>query len=226
MLWGNLVYHLCRTSEIFYKGIDVEGERHVICVYADDYTDLEEVNGLRVALKAIGVKRQIGFKPDAYTHLGIYKENPWNIRPSRYLEWTLGMSIRWVNYWKTPSLDNNSSARIYIKSLPSCYQFFFFYPWQCLGTWIFRLNSIGPHWQSSFIDALIATAISFNLISIMPICVPMTAWYLLSRRMFKGFGVPVQLGLSGVGKYSFPTECMTHFEFHKQVRRLQNGGSF
>jgi len=88
MLWGNLVYHLCVERQKGSAKVSTwkKGERHVICVYADDYTDLEEVNGLRKALKAIGVKRQIGFKPDAYTHLGIYKENAWNIRPSRYLE--------------------------------------------------------------------------------------------------------------------------------------------
>jgi hypothetical protein len=88
MLWGKLVYHLCVERQKGSAKVSTwkKGERHVICVYADDYTDLEEVNGLRKALKAIGVKRQIGFKPDAYTHLGIYKENAWNIRPSRYLE--------------------------------------------------------------------------------------------------------------------------------------------
>ena len=68
-----------------------------------------------------------------------------------------------------------------------------------------------------FIGAPIATAVSFNLISIMSICygiffVPKTAWYPLSSRMFKGLGVLVRLGLSGVGMYSFQqTECMTHF---------------
>jgi hypothetical protein len=88
MLWGKLVYHLCVERQKGSAKVSTwkKGERHVICVYADDYTDLEEVNGLRKALKAIGVKRQIGFKPDAYTHLGIYKENAWKIRPSRYLE--------------------------------------------------------------------------------------------------------------------------------------------
>jgi len=88
MLWGKLVYHLCIELQKGSAKVSTwkKGERHVICLYADDYTDLEEVNGLRKALKAIGVKRQIGFKPDAYTHLGIYKENAWNIRPSRYLE--------------------------------------------------------------------------------------------------------------------------------------------
>ena len=88
MLWGNLIYHLCVERQKGSAKVSTwkKGERHVICVYADDYTDLEEVNGLRTALKAIGVKRQIGFKPDAYTHLGIYKDNAWKIRPSRYLE--------------------------------------------------------------------------------------------------------------------------------------------
>jgi Domain of unknown function (DUF1917) len=88
MLWGNLVYHLCIERQKGSAKVSTwkKGERHVICVYVDDYTNLEEVNGLRMALRAIGVKRQIGFKPDAYTHLGIYKENAWKIRPSRYLE--------------------------------------------------------------------------------------------------------------------------------------------
>ena len=56
-----------------------------------------------------------------------------------------------------------------------------------------------------FIGAPIATAISFNLISIMSICygvffTPKTAWHPLSPRMFKGFGILVQLGLGGVGE--------------------------
>ncbi|KAF9459120.1 MATE efflux family protein [Collybia nuda] len=56
-----------------------------------------------------------------------------------------------------------------------------------------------------FIGAPIATAISFNLVSLMSICyglffVPSTAWYPLSRRMFTSLGVLVQLGLAGVGQ--------------------------
>ena len=55
--------------------------------------------------------------------------------------------------------------------------------------------------------------------------VPKTAWYPLSGRMFKGLGVLVYLGLSGVGKHSFqPTKCVTHLSPYKQVKRLQNGG--
>ena len=59
-----------------------------------------------------------------------------------------------------------------------------------------------------FIGAPIATAISFNLISIMSISygiffVPRTAWHPLSCHMFKGLGVLLQLGLSGVGNFLF-----------------------
>ena len=88
MLWGKVVYHLCVERQKGYAKVSTwkKGERHVICIYVDDYTNLEEVNGLRKALRAIGVNKPIGFKPDAYTHLGIYKENAWKIRPSRYLE--------------------------------------------------------------------------------------------------------------------------------------------
>ncbi|TFK41570.1 MATE efflux family protein [Crucibulum laeve] len=56
-----------------------------------------------------------------------------------------------------------------------------------------------------FIGAPIATAISFNLVSVMSIFygifyVPRTAWHPLSRRMFTSLGVLVQLGLGGVGQ--------------------------
>ncbi|KAM6496606.1 MATE efflux family protein [Amanita muscaria] len=56
-----------------------------------------------------------------------------------------------------------------------------------------------------FIGAPIATAISFNLISIASIIygvffAPTTAWHPISRRMFTSLGVLVRLGLGGVGQ--------------------------
>ena len=55
-----------------------------------------------------------------------------------------------------------------------------------------------------FIGAPIASAISFNLVSVMSIVygaffVPQTAWHPLSRRSFTNLGILVQLGLSGIG---------------------------
>jgi len=60
-------------------------EPHVVCVYVEDYSDGAEVGRVRDALRRAGVRWRIGFKPDVYTHLGIYKGNEWRIRPSRYL---------------------------------------------------------------------------------------------------------------------------------------------
>ncbi|KAH9831196.1 MATE efflux family protein [Rhodofomes roseus] len=56
-----------------------------------------------------------------------------------------------------------------------------------------------------FIGAPIATAVSFNLISLASIVygiffVPRTAWHPLSRRCFTSLGVLVHLGLAGVGQ--------------------------
>lgn len=56
-----------------------------------------------------------------------------------------------------------------------------------------------------FIGAPIATAISFNLISLCSIIygiwfVPRTAWHPICRRSFTSLGVLVQLGLAGVGQ--------------------------
>ncbi|KAF9451466.1 hypothetical protein P691DRAFT_807828 [Macrolepiota fuliginosa MF-IS2] len=60
-------------------------ERHVICVYVDDYTNKREVDELRRVLRlGAGVFWKIGFKTGAYTHLGIYKGNKLRLRPSRY----------------------------------------------------------------------------------------------------------------------------------------------
>ncbi len=56
-----------------------------------------------------------------------------------------------------------------------------------------------------FIGAPLATAISFNLISIASIIygiffVPLTAWHPISRRSFTSLGVLVRLGVGGVGQ--------------------------
>ncbi|KIK60718.1 hypothetical protein GYMLUDRAFT_200305 [Collybiopsis luxurians FD-317 M1] len=62
------------------------GQRRVICVYVDDFGDVEEVMGLREDLRRVGVVQRIGFKLDAYSHLGIYSRNGWGISPNRYFE--------------------------------------------------------------------------------------------------------------------------------------------
>jgi len=87
-LWKKVVRLLCvdlKRGSVKVSPKKEEGDSHVICVYVDDYSNMEEVDWLRDALRrTAGVFWKIGFKPDAYTHLGIYAKNPWGVRPSRY----------------------------------------------------------------------------------------------------------------------------------------------
>jgi hypothetical protein len=46
--------------------------RHVICVYTDDYLDLDDVNRVRDELDTLGFTERLCYKPDIYTYLGIY----------------------------------------------------------------------------------------------------------------------------------------------------------
>ncbi|KAG6915212.1 hypothetical protein DXG01_012683 [Tephrocybe rancida] len=62
-----------------------------------------------------------------------------------------------------------------------------------------------PSIRLGFIGAPIATAISFNLVSLLSLAygimyVPRKAWYPIGRRSFTSLGVLVHLGLAGVGQ--------------------------
>ena len=56
---------------------------HVICVYNADYRSTE-VTRVRDELRRLGVTESIPYKPEIFTHCGIYSNNSWGIRASRY----------------------------------------------------------------------------------------------------------------------------------------------
>lgn len=58
--------------------------RKVICVYNHDFTDEGQVVGLDSAIRSTGVKCPLYYKPNAYTHLGIYRGNCWKLCPTIY----------------------------------------------------------------------------------------------------------------------------------------------
>ncbi|KAJ3585559.1 hypothetical protein NHX12_014278 [Muraenolepis orangiensis] len=58
--------------------------RQVICMYNRDFTDEGEVMRLDTAIRATGVKCPLSYKPDVYTHLGIYRNNCWKLCPTIY----------------------------------------------------------------------------------------------------------------------------------------------
>jgi hypothetical protein len=63
---------------------NMEYSKHVICVYNTDYRSTTEVNRIRGELRQLGVKWDISYKPDIYTHCGIRKGNSWGIPPTLY----------------------------------------------------------------------------------------------------------------------------------------------
>ncbi|KAG8682853.1 hypothetical protein FRC09_016486, partial [Ceratobasidium sp. 395] len=72
--------------------------------------------------------------------------------------------------------------------------------WLSIGLPAYAFNSV-----TRFIGAPIATAISFNLISLFSVLygifyTPRTAWHPICRRSFKSLGTLVQLGLAGTGQ--------------------------
>ena len=56
---------------------------HIICVYNADYRSTE-VTRVRDELRRLGVTESIPYKPEIFTHCGIYSNNSWGIRASRY----------------------------------------------------------------------------------------------------------------------------------------------
>ncbi|XP_077401256.1 UPF0696 protein C11orf68 homolog [Vanacampus margaritifer] len=62
----------------------IKGGQHVICVYNDNFTDESQVVELDAHIRASGVKCPMSYKPDVYTHLGIYRNNRWMLCPTIY----------------------------------------------------------------------------------------------------------------------------------------------
>ena len=63
---------------------DREKRTHVICVYTEDFTNEEQVRAVEKGLRKIGVTSVMSYKPDVHTTLGIYKDNPWGLKPTIY----------------------------------------------------------------------------------------------------------------------------------------------
>ncbi|EPQ53474.1 MATE efflux family protein [Gloeophyllum trabeum ATCC 11539] len=117
-----------------------------------------------------------------------------------------GIYLKWTSIG-LPAYMFNSISRRYFQS-----QGLFTVPTRIIMV-VAPINAVlnyflvwGPKpFSLGFIGAPIATAISFNLISIASIIygvffVPRTAWYPISRRSFTSLGILVQLGLSGAAQ--------------------------
>ncbi len=61
------------------------GKNHVICVYNSDFTDHQSILDLESQIRRAGIVCRMTYKPDAFTHLGIYERNEWRLRPVIYV---------------------------------------------------------------------------------------------------------------------------------------------
>jgi hypothetical protein len=88
-LWGRIVKStlagtIGNSAKVSPRNEEDPASRHVICVYNADYRSMAEVNRVRDGLRQLGVKARIGYKPDIYTHCGIYWGNSWRIPTARF----------------------------------------------------------------------------------------------------------------------------------------------
>ncbi|XP_045170817.2 UPF0696 protein C11orf68 homolog isoform X1 [Mercenaria mercenaria] len=60
---------------------DDDDNSHVICIYNNDFTNNDEVLDAEKAIRNMGLKGRLMYKPDVYTYLGIYAKNKWKIKP-------------------------------------------------------------------------------------------------------------------------------------------------
>jgi len=57
---------------------------HLICVYTEDYTDIEDVIRVERELRSLGITEALFYKPDIYTYLNIYSNNRYHLNASVY----------------------------------------------------------------------------------------------------------------------------------------------
>ncbi|XP_061163638.1 UPF0696 protein C11orf68 homolog [Saccostrea echinata] len=70
------------ASEMGKEGPDAN--EHVVCIYNDDFLDKDQVYESERTIRSLGIKCQLHYKPDVFTLLGVYRKNPWNLRPTIY----------------------------------------------------------------------------------------------------------------------------------------------
>lgn len=59
-----------------------DGKNHVVCIYNSDFSNQEQVMCSEQAIRSMGIKSKLLYKPDVYSYLGVYSRNPWNIKPN------------------------------------------------------------------------------------------------------------------------------------------------
>lgn len=62
----------------------VDPQTALICVYVDDFRNRADVKRVLLELQGMGFHVRLGFKPDIFTELGMYRGNEWRLSPAIY----------------------------------------------------------------------------------------------------------------------------------------------
>lgn len=63
---------------------DRYNSQHVVCIYNDNFLDFEKLCEVEKSIRDSGVKLILSYKPDVFTYLDVYSNNPWGIHPIIY----------------------------------------------------------------------------------------------------------------------------------------------
>lgn len=93
-LWDGLLGHSAKVSGLAYQDRAADpGLRrsdgapprdHIICVYADPFWEMAEVERVLRGLRRAGIAGPLRVKSDGATHLDVYRGNRWGIPPSMF----------------------------------------------------------------------------------------------------------------------------------------------
>jgi hypothetical protein len=96
-VWSALSQSLCNRelgscTEIKVSTRSPTDEKHVLLAYTEDYSDEDDVQSIARAIQRVLKEAGVGplddarmlYKPDIYTHLGVYSKNPFHLKPTIY----------------------------------------------------------------------------------------------------------------------------------------------
>jgi hypothetical protein len=96
-VWAVLAHHLFdmglhTCSEIKVSTKSSADDKHVMLAYTENYSDKNDAcsvaEAIKKALQDAGMKdmqdKRMLYKADVYTHLGIYRNNEYNLKPTIY----------------------------------------------------------------------------------------------------------------------------------------------
>ncbi|XP_038075538.1 uncharacterized protein LOC119743222 isoform X2 [Patiria miniata] len=85
---------------------------HVICVYNDDFTDIEAVRGVEKGIRSLGFFRDMMYKPDLFTYLKIDDKNHYRVKPNIYSSKLDRSTEQLVFKFTQPSTEANPQSKM------------------------------------------------------------------------------------------------------------------